>query len=133
GGSIYYIVAGLLLLVTAVLLKKSNSKAFWVYAALMLGTVIWGVWEAGTDFWALAPRFDILGLLGLWLLIPAVSRGISDAKTGKIALSGTLIIAIVVMIYSIFNDPQEIHGEIKTEQPKQAQATTGVAPEDWPA
>src|SRR5690606_14605507 len=103
------------------------------YAALMLGTVIWGVWEAGTDFWALAPRFDILGLLGLWLLIPAVSRGISDAKTGKIALSGTLIIAIVVMIYSIFNDPQEINGEIKTEQPKQAQATTGVAPEDWPA
>ena len=133
GGSIYYIVAGLLLLVTAVLLKKSDSKAFLVYAALMLGTVIWGVWEAGTDFWALAPRFDILGLLGLWLLIPAVSRGISDAKTGKIALSGTLIIAIVVMIYSIFNDPQEIHGEIKTEQPKQAQATTGVAPEDWPA
>ncbi|WP_407305717.1 glucose/quinate/shikimate family membrane-bound PQQ-dependent dehydrogenase [Acinetobacter sp.] len=133
GGSIYYIVAGLLLLVTAVFLKKSNSKAFWVYAALMLGTVIWGVWEAGTDFWALAPRFDILGLLGLWLLIPAVSRGISDAKTGKIALSGTLIIAIVVMIYSIFNDPQEINGEIKTEQPKQAQTIAGVAPEDWPA
>ena len=133
GGSIYYIVAGLLLLVTAVLLKKSDSKAFWVYAALMLGTVIWGVWEAGTDFWALAPRFDILGLLGLWLLIPAISRGINDAKTGKIALSGTLIIAIVVMIYSIFNDPQEINGEIKTAQPKQAQAITGVAPEDWPA
>ncbi|NNH88888.1 glucose/quinate/shikimate family membrane-bound PQQ-dependent dehydrogenase [Acinetobacter terrae] len=133
GGSIYYIVAGLLLLVTAILLKKSNSKAFFVYAALMLGTVIWGVWEAGTDFWALAPRFDILGLLGLWLLIPAVSRGISDAKTGKIVLSGTLIIAIVVMIYSIFNDPQEINGEIKTAQPKQAQAIAGVAPEDWPA
>ena len=61
GGSIYYIIAGLLLLATAVLLKKSDSKAFWVYAALMLGTVIWGVWEAGTDFWALAPRLDILG------------------------------------------------------------------------
>ncbi|NNH01337.1 glucose/quinate/shikimate family membrane-bound PQQ-dependent dehydrogenase [Acinetobacter sp. ANC 5414] len=133
GGSIYYIVAGLLLLVTAVLLKKSDSKAFWVYAALMLGTIIWGVWEAGTDFWALAPRFDILGLLGLWLLIPAVSRGISEVKTAKIALSGTLIIAIVVMIYAIFNDPQEINGEIKTAQPKQAQAIPGVAAEDWPA
>ena len=133
GGSIYYIIAGLLLLATAVLLKKSDSKAFWVYAALMLGTVIWGVWEAGTDFWALAPRLDILGLLGLWLLIPAVSRGIAEAKTAKIALASTLILAIVVMIYAIFNDPQEIKGEIKTAQPKQAQAITGVAPEDWPA
>ncbi len=76
GGSWYYIIAGLLMLAISGILKKNSKQVFMiVYAALMLGTVIWGLWEVGSDFWALAPRFDILGLLGLWLLIPAVTRG----------------------------------------------------------
>lgn len=37
------------------------------------------------------------------------------------------------MVYSIFNDPQEINGEIKTPQPETAQAVPGVAESDWPA
>lgn len=56
----------------------------WVYAALMLGTIIWSVWEVGTDFWALAPRLDILGILGLWLLVPAVTRGINNLGSNKV-------------------------------------------------
>ncbi|APV34518.1 glucose/quinate/shikimate family membrane-bound PQQ-dependent dehydrogenase [Acinetobacter soli] len=133
GGSIYYVIAGLALLVFAWLLRKRSTASYWLYAALMLGTTLWGVWEAGTDFWALAPRLDILGVLGLWILIPAISRGMDNAKSGKIALSSTLAIAIVVMVYAIFNDPQEINGVIKTEQPKTAQAVEGVDPADWPA
>lgn len=133
GGSIYYIVAGVLLLIVAWQLYKRASAALWVYAALMLGTIIWSVWEVGTDFWALAPRLDILGILGLWLLVPAVTRGINNLGSSKVALSSTLAIAIVLMVYSIFNDPQEINGEIKTPQPETAQAVPGVAESDWPA
>lgn len=133
GGSIYYVIAGVALLAFALLLHKRSSASLWLYAVLMLGTTIWGVWEVGTDFWALAPRLDILGLLGLWTLIPAVSRGIDQAKAGKLALSSTLVIAILVMVYAIFNDPQEINGVIKNEQPKTAQAVDGVDPADWPA
>lgn len=133
GGSFYYVIAGLALLIFAWLLLKRSSTSIWLYAALMLGTTLWGIWEVGTDFWALAPRLDILGILGLWILIPAVSRGIDNAKSSKIALSSTLVIAIVVMVYSIFNDPQEINGVIKNEQPKTAQAVEGVDPADWPA
>ncbi len=133
GGSIYYIIAGVLLLIVAWQLYKRASTALWVYAALMLGTIIWSVWEVGTDFWALAPRLDILGILGLWLLVPAVTRGINNLGSSKVALSSTLAIAIVLMVYSIFNDPQEINGEIKTPQPETAQAVPGVAESDWPA
>lgn len=133
GGSFYYVIAGLALLIFAWLLLKRSSTSIWLYAALMLGTTLWGIWEVGTDFWALAPRLDILGVLGLWILIPAVSRGMDNAKSSKIALSSTLVIAIVVMVYSIFNDPQEINGVIKNEQPKTAQAVEGVDAADWPA
>ena len=110
GGSWYYIIAGLFFIATAFLLHRLNSSALIVYAVFLLGTVVWGVWEVGSDFFALAPRLDILGLFGLWLLIPAVTRGLLDSKGAKVALSGTLVITIAVMVYSIFNDPQEIRG-----------------------
>ena len=133
GGSWYYIIAGLFFIATAVLLQKLKSSALFVYAALILGTVIWGLWEVGSDFFALAPRLDILGLFGILLLIPAVTRGFDNAKNAKMVLTGTLAITIAVMIYSVFNDPQEIRGELKTQQPAKAEAIPGIAEGDWPA
>ncbi|WP_368565662.1 outer membrane protein assembly factor BamB family protein, partial [Acinetobacter bereziniae] len=131
GGSWYYIIAGILFIATAILLRKLSSSALYVYAALVLGTVVWGLWEVGSDFFALAPRLDILGVFGLWLLIPAVTRGF-NAKGAKIALSGTLAITIAVMAYSIFNDPQEIRGTLSAKQPTPA-PIDGIADADWPA
>ena len=133
GGSWYYIIAGILFIATAVLLQKLKSSALIVYAVLVLGTVVWGLWEVGSDFFALAPRLDILGVFGLLLLIPAVTRGFDASKTAKMVLGGSLVITILVMIYSIFNDPQEIRGELTSQQPAQHAATPGVADEDWPA
>jgi quinoprotein glucose dehydrogenase len=133
GGSWYYIIAGILFIATAILLQKRKSTALIVYAILVLGTVIWGLWEVGSDFFALAPRLDILGVFGLLLLIPAVTRGFEHTKNAKLALSGSLVITILVMIYSVFNDPQEIRGELTTKQPETHKAIAGVADEDWPA
>ncbi|MDM1758719.1 glucose/quinate/shikimate family membrane-bound PQQ-dependent dehydrogenase [Acinetobacter sp. 256-1] len=133
GGSWYYIIAGLFFLITAILLQKLKSSALIVYAVLVLGTVVWGLWEVGSDFFALAPRLDILGLFGLFLLIPAVTRGFANSKGAKVALTGSLAITIAVMIYSIFNDPQEIRGTLTSQQPTTAQAIAGIAEGDWPA
>lgn len=133
GGSWYYIIAGIFFIVTAVLLQKLKGAALIVYAVLVLGTVVWGLWEVGSDFFALAPRLDILGLFGLALLIPAATRGFENAKTGKMALIGSLAITILVMIYAVFNDPQEIRGELKTQQPETAKPIPGIADSDWPA
>ncbi|WEV48325.1 glucose/quinate/shikimate family membrane-bound PQQ-dependent dehydrogenase [Acinetobacter sp. ESL0695] len=134
GGSLYYIIAGLMLLASGILLFRRSIASYLVYAVLMLGTTIWGLWEVGSDFWALVPRLDILGVIGVWMLIPAVTNGIQQPKTpSRMTLAATLAFAIIVMVYSIFNDPQEINGEIKTSQPAQATTTPGVADSDWPA
>lgn len=134
GGSLYYIIAGLMLLASGILLFRRSIASYLVYAVLMLGTTIWGLWEVGSDFWALVPRLDILGVIGVWMLIPAVTNGIQQPKApSRMTLAATLAFAIIVMVYSIFNDPQEINGEIKTSQPAQATTTPGVADSDWPA
>src|SRR5690606_1085957 len=74
GGSWYYAVAGAVLLLTALLLFRSNVRALWLYAALVVATLAWALWESGFDWWPLAARGDVLFLLGLFMLSPWVTR-----------------------------------------------------------
>ena len=79
GGSWYYPIAGLAMLGVALLLWRSNRSALWLYAALLLATMIWGVWEVGFDFWALTPRSDILVFFGIWLILPLYDSRSTDS------------------------------------------------------
>ena len=36
------------------------------------------------------------------------------------------------MIYAVFNDPQEIRGELSTKQPANRAVHSGVVDGDWP-
>jgi hypothetical protein len=48
GGSVFYIVAGLGILITGGLLIAGHRSALWVYAAVLIGTLIWAVAESGS-------------------------------------------------------------------------------------
>jgi len=37
---------------------------------MLLGTIVWALWESGPDLWVLAPRLGFLLLLGTWMLTP---------------------------------------------------------------
>lgn len=137
GGSWYYVISGIAMLVTAFLLYRRHSAALVVYALLLLGTVAWSVWEAGFDFWALAPRTDVWVIFGIWLLLPFVYRGITPTHSGKAgaSLMGlSLVVSVLVLAWAVFNDPQEINGTLPTaEQTAPAAADTTIPPGDWPA
>jgi quinoprotein glucose dehydrogenase len=85
GGSWYYPIAGLVMLGVTVLLWRRKQSALWLYAALLLATMIWGVWEVGFDFWALTPRSDILVFFGIWLILPFVWRRLIVPSSGAVA------------------------------------------------
>lgn len=133
GGSVYYVLLGAALLAVSILLKKHSIKSVWLYTAALLATILWSLWEVGTDFWALTPRLDVLFVLGLLLLVPSVTKSIQNTKPAKTTLSASLVLVLVLLAYSTFNDPQEIKGSIQTAQPEQTQQIAGVANEDWPA
>ncbi|ABE36098.1 quinoprotein glucose dehydrogenase [Paraburkholderia xenovorans LB400] len=136
GGSLYYVFAGIVMLVTAVLIYRRSPLALGLYALLLLCTIVWSLWEVGTDFWALAPRLDVLVVFGIWLLLPYVYRAFEpSAKTHGLALGATLIVSVAVLVFAVFNDPQEINGTLASA-PAQAAATPAgerVAEGDWPA
>lgn len=77
GGAKYYLFSGILLLADGVLLWRGRRAALWVYAGLLVYTVIWSLWEIGLDPWALASRIAFFLVLGAYLLFPRARRALS--------------------------------------------------------
>src|SRR3546814_11480204 len=80
GGSPYYVLAGVAITLSAILIARRNWSGVWVYAAFWLATLLWALWESGLDGWALAPRLAMPTALGLWMLTPWFRRGLRVAR-----------------------------------------------------
>ncbi len=80
GGSVYYLLAGIGLIASGVLIFRGRPLGAGIYALVWLLTLVWALWEVGLDGWALVPRVIapsvllILVLLALPLLLPARVR-----------------------------------------------------------
>lgn len=53
GGSWYFLLMGLAMLVSGVLIARRKPLGAWLYAVALVLTAIWAVWDAGLDFWPL--------------------------------------------------------------------------------
>ncbi|RVW00008.1 glucose dehydrogenase [Mesobaculum littorinae] len=75
GGSWYYAIAGIGLLLTAWPLFRHLTQGVLVYLVVWLGTLIWTYWEVGTDWWAWVPRMvaPTVILVILLLCLPMLS------------------------------------------------------------
>ncbi|HEY9022770.1 MAG TPA: membrane-bound PQQ-dependent dehydrogenase, glucose/quinate/shikimate family, partial [Burkholderiaceae bacterium] len=132
-GSPYYAIAGVAFGVVAILTYRRKPVAIPVYAAFLLGTAGWAVRESGFDFWALAPRLDFVVLVGIWLLLPGVSRRLGvDSAIGRWSLAGALVVTGGVLAYATCVDPQEVDGAFSNPAPAGV-AETGMPDADWQA
>lgn len=135
GGSPYYVATGIALLAVTWLIWRRHPAAFLLYAAILVGTAAWGLWESGPDFWALVPRSDVLVIFGIWLLL-AVSPSLVPPRGVAV---GMLLLALViwggVLGYAVFNDPQTVNGTLSGTPNAQAATApaSGVEAADWPA
>ena len=56
GGSLYYLMSGIGYVVVGVLLWRRRPAGAWLAVALFAAAVVWALWEAGLNYWALFPR-----------------------------------------------------------------------------
>ena len=105
GGSWYYLVAGVGLVATAVLLWRGGLAGIWLYLAVFALTVAWALWERGLNGWAQVPRLGAPTALLVLLLIAvpfmrhrqvrsdsAVARGAVAAGLAAIAVGAAGLI-----------------------------------------
>jgi quinoprotein glucose dehydrogenase len=98
GGTLYYLLAGIALMVAAVLFWRRSASAIWLYAAIFLATLIWALWEVGLDGWALMPRLAgpvILLFLSLALAPAMKERRPRGGALAALALPGLIACALI--------------------------------------
>ena len=104
GDTWYYGIAGVAMIVAGVLLGRLSVAGIWLYAAVLLGTVIWAVANVGLDGWALIPRVIAPAVLGLLVFLPGVVGGVGGVRrTGWLgeAVCVLLIAAVFALGYRI--------------------------------
>ena len=132
GGSPYYASAGAAFLIVGALLWARNPFALWVYAALIVATICWALFETGLDWWSLLPRGDWVVGLGFFLALPNVVATLSlrpNRLGGWAALGGALAAGAVVAFVAMFSDPHDLAGRLASPSGE----TVRAADKDWSA
>ena len=144
GGSWYYVVAGIGMLVAGALVWQGRRSAQPFLALLLFATLVWSVIEVKFDWWQLLPRLDIWFAAAVWLLLPFVDRRLTPAlasgakprDAGKSALAAAVVLTAAVGVFSLFQDYYTLHGEVPADSmaaAPQGDYAPGVAPNDWAA
>jgi quinoprotein glucose dehydrogenase len=95
GGTIYYLTAGIATLATAWLAFKGSRRDVVVYAILLVGTLIWALWEGGADPWRLQSRVLAPAVLGIWVCWPWLRR----RRGAFLALVAVALVALVGSVW----------------------------------
>lgn len=76
GGSLYYLAAGIALVLSMALLAMRKQAGFVLFGAMTVVTLAWAIWESGTNGWAYIPRTSWLIALSALLALfwPVVKR-----------------------------------------------------------
>ena len=141
GGSPYYGIAGLLLLVTAVLMFRGEELAIWVYAITFLFTLVWALWERGLNGWAQVPRLlgPVILLILVALTTPVLrairpvgwSRGWSVPNGAAPAV--VILAALLVVPVAVYHGPATAQdANITAGVPVPIDPLAKAAGDDWP-
>ena len=139
GGSSYYLVAGLALILTAALILGENMLAPWLYSVVLVATVVWAFKESGFDGWAQIPRLVGPAVLALWIWSPWVAGRLHrHPKTSGFAVrSGNTIFAFFVLMfvfasgYWITGARTMTFGEPSGWNNQQAVSDTAIPSDSW--
>ena len=126
GGSLYYLLAGIVVALAGILTWRGDERGPLLYAAYLVVTLLWALWEAGLDGWALAPRLIAPAALGILFVVPWLRKAMrprpaqAPVAAGALSLLAILVVALLPVQYGA-----------TTERPMLPVTTAGAAGE-WP-
>ncbi|NML73197.1 glucose/quinate/shikimate family membrane-bound PQQ-dependent dehydrogenase [Rhizobium sp. S-51] len=139
-GSPYFLAAGISLILTALLVLLRRVEALWLHGLLILVSLAWAYSEVGFDWWQLGSRGGLIVVLGLWLMLPAVRRGLGRPETparaekpaSVLPVGLPVLAAIAVAGYSLSVDPLDKAGSLPEDKVVSAPAYGGQVPDgEW--
>ncbi|MBF8747244.1 glucose/quinate/shikimate family membrane-bound PQQ-dependent dehydrogenase [Pseudomonas putida] len=116
GGSLYYLIAGVGIALTGILLLLGKPAALWLYALVLFASTVWSLVEVGLDWWRLVPRLALWFVLGIVMLLPWFRRPLQNSEAagkGTGALGVAVVVAGLAALASQFVEHREINGTLE--------------------
>jgi quinoprotein glucose dehydrogenase len=101
GGSPYYAIIGLALVICGVLTALGLVIGLYLYTLAFFGTFVWAIWEAGLDGWALVPRLVGPFLLLILAILIMPRRIASGRPTSKGAVAAFALICLAGLVIAV--------------------------------
>ncbi|MDD0971112.1 MULTISPECIES: glucose/quinate/shikimate family membrane-bound PQQ-dependent dehydrogenase [Pseudomonas] len=105
GGSWYFLVGGLAMAISGLLIARRKPAGAWLFAAFLLGTAIWAVIDAGLVFWPVFSRLFMFSAVGLVvaLVYPLLKRANGGvAGRGAYGVAAVLAVGLAVAAGNMF-------------------------------
>ncbi|KQQ54607.1 hypothetical protein ASF84_14880 [Pseudomonas sp. Leaf127] len=80
GGSCYFLLSGLGLVMCGLLLVLALRVAIWLFSLCLSLCTVWSLWDLGLDRQQLMPRLFIWLLIGMVLLAPIARQGLKPMR-----------------------------------------------------
>ncbi|MBA4785737.1 MAG: PQQ-binding-like beta-propeller repeat protein, partial [Rhizobiales bacterium] len=137
GGSWYYAIAGIGLVISGVLILKGSISGALVYGVTYLFTLVWALWEVGLQGWPLVPRLvaPTVILVLVLLAVPALRRRDSAPvrKRGMATAMAVLAALGIGVTAAPWIEPPAVLAQVDTEEgagnPPPAPAQPGEQPD----
>lgn len=143
-GSMYYLIAGVGVIVSGVALAMRRVWSLAMYAVVLAATVVWALIEVGLAGWELEPRLLIPTVIGLLLLLPAIRRRLAEIEsarddttarfwTSRLArrsLMISVLLAVAVGLISLVVHRTGVQGTAELAFSDKAYDAS-VVPDDW--
>jgi quinate dehydrogenase (quinone) len=96
GGSFYFLLAGLGLLLSGIQIIRRKRSGAQLFGLIVVLTLIWAIWDVGFDFWPLISRLLALGVGAtvVALSYPLLRRAASLAPAYKSSFAVAAVLAI---------------------------------------
>ena len=134
GGSWYYFLAGLGLVLSGLYLFRGLMTGVWIYLAVLVLTLIWAVAEVGFQFWPLVPRLVAPLFLGgvALLLTPLIApEARRPAKTLAFTVAGAVLMAGFVAYLALMFQPHGVISNPVQLAAGQTSAATTAVGNNW--
>lgn len=129
GGSWYYALAGLGVIVSGILYAMRRKSGLWLYAIVFLATVAWALWESGFEFWPLVPRLVAPTVIAIPALLLAPLFG--SGKRTPFALAGLLVAALAATGIYAFTPHGVTRNEFAKADPAPSVPPAAASATDW--
>lgn len=105
GGSWYFLIGGLAMAVSGLLIARRLPAGAWLFAVFLVATAIWAVADSGLVFWPLFSRLFMFSAIGVVvaLVYPLLARSAGhQAGRGAYGIAGVLAVLVAIAAGNMF-------------------------------